>query len=195
MRSAAALRALAHGEGARADRGRPRRPHPFAGCSKPRWSAASPKAASTSCGSAWARARCSISPTHHLGRRRRHPGHRQPQSGRLQRLQDAAERPLGVRRGDPGARPRAPPPATGARASGTVEEVDVRDAYVDRLLEDFSRRRVPHRLGRRQRRRRARSSTCWSSGCPASITRSSPRSTAPSPTTIPTRRSKPTSPT
>ena len=31
-------------------------------------------------------------------RRRRHPGHRQPQPGRLQRLQDAAERPLGVRR-------------------------------------------------------------------------------------------------
>ena len=31
-------------------------------------------------------------------RRRRHPGHRQPQPGGLQRLQDAAEGPLGLRR-------------------------------------------------------------------------------------------------
>ena len=43
--------------------------------------------------------------------------------------------------------------------------------------------------------RRGRSSTCWSSGCPGSIMRSSPTSTAASPTTIPIRRSRRTSPT
>ena len=70
-------------------------------------------------------------------RRRRHPGHRQPQPGRLQRLQDAAERPLGVRRGDPGPRPprrrrrlerwrraRSPTPTSSTQ-------------YVDRLLKGF----------------------------------------------------------
>jgi phosphomannomutase len=44
---------------------------------------------STWSASAWARARCSTSPPRPR-RRRRHPGHRKPQSGRLQRLQDAA---------------------------------------------------------------------------------------------------------
>ena len=40
------------------------------------------------------------------------------------------------------------------------------DAYVDRLVEDFARRRVPHRLGRRQRRRRAERSRSWSQRLP-----------------------------
>ena len=39
--------------------------------------------------------------------------------------------------------------------AGTIEEVDIREAYVDRLLQDFSGKAVPHRLGRRQRRRRS----------------------------------------
>jgi phosphomannomutase len=71
-------------------------------------------------------------------RRRRHPGHRQPQSGRLQRLQDAAERPLGVRRGDPGARPPRRRRATGARARARSSEVDIVDAYVDAAGQGFS---------------------------------------------------------
>ena len=49
-------------------------------------------------------------------RRRRHPGHRQPQPGRLQRLQIAAQRPLGVRRGDPGDRRARRRRAIGPRA-------------------------------------------------------------------------------
>ena len=134
--------------------------------------------------------------THDAWRRRRHPGHRQPQPGRLQRLQDAAERPLGLRRGDPEARPHR------------------------------RRRRMERRPRLRHRRRTSSTpmSTAWSgtstaaasasAGTPATappgrsareaasqklpgehFTLSTPRSTAPSPTTIPTRRSKPISPT
>ena len=57
------------------------------------------------------------------------------------------------------------------------------------------RQGLPDRLGRRQWRRRPDRSRSWSSGCPASITRFTPTSTAASPTTTPTPRSKPTSPT
>ena len=71
------------------------------------------------------------------GRRRRHPGHRQPQPGRLQRLQDAAQGPLGLRRGDPGAWTALPRRPTGAQGEGQVEDADVLEAYVDRLVEDF----------------------------------------------------------
>ena len=42
-----------------------------------------------------------------------------------------------------------------SEGSGTVEEVDIREAYVDRLLEGLLGQGVPHRLGRRQRRRGA----------------------------------------
>ena len=78
---------------------------------------------------------------------------------------------------------------------GTVTDADILDEYVDRLVEGLRRQGVPHRLGRRQWRRRAKRSSGCSPSSPASITRSTPRSTAPSPTTIPTRPSKPISPT
>ena len=39
--------------------------------------------------------------------------------------------------------------------SGTIEEVDIREAYADRLLQDFSGKPLPYRLGRWQRRRGA----------------------------------------
>ncbi len=43
-----------------------------------------------------------------------------------------------------------------SEGSGTVEEADIRDAYVDRAAsKDFDGQGLPHRLGRRQRRRRA----------------------------------------
>ena len=39
---------------------------------------------------------------------------------------------------------------------GTVEQVDIADTYVDRLVQDFQGGNIPHRLGCRQRRGRAR---------------------------------------
>ena len=127
-------------------------------------------------------------------RRRRHPGHRQPQSRRLQRLQDAAQRPLGLRRGDPGDRPQ--------RSRGRLERRRRNDrgsrhprSLCRTACSKASQARPTGSAGTPGTAPRARSSTCWSSGCRASITSSSARSTALSPTTIPTRRSRRTSPT
>ena len=128
-------------------------------------------------------------------RRRRHPGHRQPQPGRLQRLQDAAEGPLGVRRRRSRSSASAPPPATGPRATARSRKSTSARPMSTGCSQDFSGKAVPHRLGRRQRRRRAGPRHAGRAAARASITSSSPRSTALSPTTTPTRRSKPTSPT
>ena len=131
---------------------------------------------------------------HALSRcRRRHPGHRQPQPGRLQRLQDAAQRPLGLRRRRSRRSASAPRLGRLERGQRHVEEVDIREAYVDRLLRGFLGQAVPHRLGRRQRRGRARSSRCWSSGCRGSIHAIFSEVDGTFPTTIPTRRSRRTS--
>ena len=107
-------------------------------------------------------------------RRRRHPGHRQPQPGRLQRLQAAAEGPLGVRRGDPGDRPPRRRRRLDRAATATTEEVDIREAYVDRLLAGLLGQGRSASAGTPATAPPGRSSTSWSSGCRASITRSSP---------------------
>ena len=82
-----------------------------------------------------------------------------------------------------------------SEGDGTVEEVDIREAYVDRLLQDFSGK--PFRIGwdAGQRRRRAGPRHAGRAAAGRASRRSSPRSTAPFPTTTPTRRSKPISPT
>ena len=54
--------------------------------------------------------------------------------------------------------------------SGTVEEVDIREAYVDRLLAGLLRQGASASAGTPATAPRGRSSTCWSSACPASIT-------------------------
>ncbi len=128
-------------------------------------------------------------------RRRRHPGDREPQSGGLQRLQDAAQRPVCLRAGDPGARRTRS--AGGHWSDG--QRHDRGGRHPRSLRRPPGRRTFPERRIRigwdAGNGARARSSICWSSACRDSISPSSPMSTAPSPTTTPTRRSRRTSPT
>ena len=72
--------------------------------------------------------------------------------------------------GDPGARParRRRRLERGQRAR--VEEVDIREAYVDRLLAGLLGQGRSASAGTPATAPRGRSSTCWSSGCRASIT-------------------------
>ena len=144
--------ALAREEGARAHRRRPRRPHPLRNAR----SRAGPRAD---------RRRDRRRADRHgpepdalfrdplSRRRRRHPGHRQPQPGRLQRLQAAAQRPLGLRRRRSRRSGSARPPATGATAAARPRRSTSARPMSNRLLEGFSGKPLPHRLGRRQRRR------------------------------------------
>ena len=125
-------------------------------------------------------------------RRWRDPGHRKPQPGRLQRLQDAAQRPLGVRRGNPGAGAR--------RRRGRMERRHGRASARPMSATPMSRRcsristgRPIASAGTPATAPAARCSSNCSSACRASITRSTPTSTAAFPTTIPTRRSRRTS--
>ena len=61
--------------------------------------------------------------------------------------------------------------ASGAwsEGAGEVATADMLDAYVDRLMARLCRRRVPDRLGHRQRRRRPGRSRSSSSSCRVSI--------------------------
>ena len=70
---------------------------------------------------------------------------------------------------------------------GAVEEVDILDAYVDRIVQDFQGGRSAS-AGMRATASPARSLEMLVARCRASITRSTARSTAISPTTIPIRR-------
>ena len=117
-------------EGAQADRGRPRRPHPFA-------------RARGGADRGPHRRRARRRPDRHgpladalfrgldARRRRRHPGHRQPQPGRLQRLQDAAR--TAARCSARRSRTSAAAPREGdwSEGAGKVSEHDILDDYVD----------------------------------------------------------------
>ena len=189
MRSAAALPRWPLREGAEARRGRPRRAHPSPSCEAALVDGLT-EGGSTSCGSAWARRRCSISPrpTLDVDGGIQITGSHNPAD--YNGFKMVLERPLGLRRGDPEARPHG------------------RRGRLERGRGQGRRRRRPRRLCRP---RWSRASTAapirigWDAGngaagpvareagrsaCRASITRSTPRSTAASPTTIPIRRSK-----
>ena len=113
----------------------------------------------------------------------------QPQSGRLQRVQAAAEGPLGVRRRRSRASASARRRATGAKATAPPKRSTSAKPMSNRLLEGFSGKAF--RIG-------------WDAGngaagpildmlverLPGQHHASSPTSTGPSPTTIPTRRSR-----
>ena len=145
MRSAAAYAALARDEGARADRRRARRPHPFAECSKPRWSAASPKAGSTSCGSAWARRPMLYFATHHLdvdGGIQVTGSHNPADYNGFKMLLNGRS-VFGA--GDPGARPARRRAATGARAAARSRKSTSAKPMSTAWSQDFSGK--PFRIG------------------------------------------------
>ena len=80
-----------------------------------------------------------------------------------------------------------------SEGEGTVEDADVARRLCRPAGRGLPGRRISGSAGTPATAPAGRCSRSSSSACPASITRSSPTSTAPSPTTTPTRRSRPTS--
>ena len=186
--------ALATDEGATTARRRPRRPHPLARArsgADPRPDRRRDQRAATS---ASGPARCSISPSPRLsvqGGIQVTGSHNPPDYNGFKMLLNGRSvfgeeiQKLGRRAAD----------GDWTEGHGHVEQVDVLDAYVDRLVQDFQGGafRIGWDAGQRRRRSGAREAHREAAGRASRDPHR--RSTAPFRTIIPIRRSKPISPT